>query len=138
MAPRSLLSRGFVVVALSGLFVALLAQTACSSLTESLCNPTSRSAGVTILSAWCERYTQCDPKRGTVADCVAQRLSLGQVPSEDGCAASCSEDMSCHRSFCKKDKIDKCKSDSFAMTCAAQESNSLVVFPSGCDTCFTN
>jgi len=139
MNRRPLSSRIVVVVSVvCGMLTAVSAQTACSSLTDSLCKPTSRTAGVTILSAWCERYTQCDPKRGTVADCVDLRLSVGHVPTEDGCAATCSEDTDCRRSSCKQDKIDKCKTDSFAMKCDEQESNSLVRFPFGCDSCFNN
>jgi hypothetical protein len=133
--------RSHVVVVTSvvvGVLVVLSTQSACSSLTSSLCKPTSRTAGVTILSAWCERYTQCDPKRGTVSDCVELRLAAGYVPTDDGCAASCSEDTDCHRSICKQDKIDQCKTDSFAMKCDEQESNSLVRFPLGCDSCFNN
>jgi hypothetical protein len=133
MNRRSLRAQILVVVS-----VVCGTLTACSSLTSSLCTPTSRSAGVTILSAWCERYTQCDATRGTVADCVALRLAIGQVPTEDGCAASCSDDMDCHRSTCKQAQIDKCKTDSFAMKCADQESNMLVAFPSGCDSCFSH
>jgi hypothetical protein len=139
MTRRSLVSHVMVVVSVAcGMLAVVSTQTACSSLTDSLCKPTSRSAGVTILSAWCERYTRCDAKRGTVADCVDRRLGIGQVPTEDGCAASCSDDMSCHRSTCKQEQIDKCKADSFAMACAEQESNSLVRFPLGCDSCFSN
>ena len=139
MTRRSLRSHIVVVVSVvCGTLAVVSAQTACSSLTSSLCTPTSRTAGVTILSAWCERYTQCDATRGPSSDCVALRLGIGQVPTEDGCAKTCSEDVDCHRSICKQDKVDKCKTDSFAMKCDEQESNSLVRFPSGCDSCFSN
>lgn len=116
--------------------IALAAQPGCDSL--STCHPSSRSAGETILSSWCQRYTQCDATRGTITECVNTRLSIGQVPSADGCAATCAEDSGCRRSSCDEAKIDKCKSDALAMKCDEQVSNSLVRFPLGCDTCFNN
>lgn len=127
----------FACVAVATIATMLSAQAGCTD-ALGLCRPTSRSAGVTILTAWCERYTQCDPKRGTVDDCVSTRLGVGQVPTEDGCAATCSEDTECRRSSCDQQRIDKCKAESLAMRCEDQVSDVIVRFPSNCDTCFKN
>lgn len=121
----------------SALALLLAAAHGCSS-DLSTCKPTSRSAGTTILTAWCQRYVECDATRGTVDACVATRLGVGQVPNEDGCAGTCSEDVDCHRSTCSRDRIDACKQDSLAMKCEDQVNGPLVEFPSGCDTCFSN
>ncbi len=118
---------GAVLVAVVG------ADAACGS----LCHPTSKSAALSILSNWCERYTQCDPKRGTTDACISTRMSIGQVPDESGCGASCSDDDSaCHRSTCDQARVDACKRDALAMKCEAQVQGSIVSFPSGCDSCF--
>lgn len=130
----SVCSLVFVLVAAASGVAVLSPQAGCAD-ALGLCKPTARSAGVTILSAWCERYTQCDPKRGMVDDCVSS--GLAQRPNEDGCAESCSEDTrECRRSTCDEEEIDKCKTDSFAMKCEDQVSNMFVHYPNFCDSCF--
>ncbi|MBL8607479.1 MAG: hypothetical protein JNL38_09175 [Myxococcales bacterium] len=122
-----------VTVVVAALAALASAESACSG----LCKPTSKTAGLAILSGWCERYTQCDPKRGTTDSCISTRMSVAQVPDETGCGASCSDDESgCRRSSCDQARIDACKKDSLAMKCEDQVKNQLVVFPPGCDSCF--
>lgn len=130
-------SRVVIVALVAGCVSVLSTQTGCDSLAT--CHSTTRSAGESIITAWCQRYVECDPKRGTVDDCVANRISIGQVPTADGCGQTCAEDDStCRRSSCDDAKIDKCKTDSRAMKCDEQASNMLVRFPLGCDSCFNN
>jgi len=125
------------LISLAGAAVALVALVGADAGCDSLCKPTSKTAGLAIVSSWCERYTQCDPKRGTTDACISTRMSSAQVPDETGCGASCSDDQSeCRRSTCDQAKIDACKRDSLAMKCEDQVKNQLVVFPPGCDACF--
>ena len=130
-------ARVLVLALVGGLLVVLAPQAGCTD-ALGLCKPTSSAAGASIITAWCQRYIQCDAKRGTLDDCVSTRTSVGQVPSSDGCAATCSEDVDCHRSSCDQAKIDQCKADSQAMKCEDQVSNMIVRFPSFCDSCFSN
>lgn len=138
MSLRSFSSQLVVLAIVAAGVAASSSQAGCAD-ALGLCKPTSRTAGVTILSAWCERYTQCDPKRGTVQECVDERLASSYVPTDDGCGASCSDDTSdCHRSTCNEERVDECKTKSFAMTCDEQLSNMLIHYPSFCDSCFNN
>lgn len=140
MASHPLSARSVLLVVVLGAGAAgLLSTEAGCADALGLCKPTSRTAGVTILSAWCERYTQCDPKRGTVDECVSSELGNRRVPTDDGCASLCSDDTDeCRRSSCDEEKIEECKTASFAMKCEEQVSNGLVRYPSFCDSCFNN
>ncbi len=118
--------------------VALLLSTSTSCTTNSsLCAPTSRSAAETILTAWCARYTQCDPTRGTSAKCVEDRIAIAVVPDEEGCGSSCPEDTDvCRRSSCKDERVERCRKASGEMACADQVEGPIVRYPDFCDSCF--
>jgi hypothetical protein len=117
--------------------IALLSSSASCSGKSSLCHPTSRDAAEKILAAWCARYTQCDPSRGTSAKCVEDRIGTAAVPTDDGCVAGCTDDTDeCRRSSCKDDRVEECRKASSEMACADQVKESLVRYPNFCDTCF--